>query len=163
MIHYQPEAEMMADRNRWTLPALPPVCAACAVEDDVDLWFSDEWRTEYVKHTLPRDLVIPAPHRAPTLEERFREQADKWERETKFISSVTKRINHPSYTAILGMREEPGIVRLLLRDLQENRRPWFWALSYITQSNPIQPEDAGKMDKMIAAWVKWGKAQGYLR
>lgn len=97
------------------------------------------------------------------LRERFLEQANKWEQETKFVSSVTKRVSHQSYTAILGMGREPGIVEILLHDLQTNRRPWFWALSYITESNPIKPEDAGKTDKMIAAWVGWGKEKGYIR
>ena len=95
-----------------------------------------------------------------SLEERFREQADKWERETRHVSSPTQKIMHPSYQAILGMGRE--VVPLLLRDLLQNRREWFWALSYITQANPINREDAGKMDKMIAAWVKWGKERGLL-
>jgi hypothetical protein len=67
---------------------------------------------------------------------------------------------HPSYQAILGMGDK--VVPLLLRDLQNKRRPWFWALSYLTTENPINPSDAGKIDKMIAAWVRWGKAKGLL-
>ncbi len=95
-----------------------------------------------------------------SLEERFREQADKWERETRHVSSPTQMMMHPSYHAILGMGKEA--VPLLLRDLQQNRRPWFWALSYLTHENPINPKDAGKMDTMIKAWVDWGKKKGLL-
>lgn len=94
------------------------------------------------------------------LEDRFREQAEKWERETKYLSSTTKRAMHPSYQTIIGMGHD--VVPLLLRDLQQNRRTWFWALSYITQENPINPADAGKMDKMIMAWVNWGRERGLL-
>ena len=94
------------------------------------------------------------------LEQRFREQADKWERETQHLSSPTQRIMHPSYQAILGMGRE--IVPILLRDLQQNRRAWFGALSYLTHENPIDPKDAGEMDKMIAAWVNWGKLKRLL-
>jgi len=108
---------------------------------------------------LRRARVVPDE---ASLEQRFIEQADKWENETKYISSVTKRVMHPSYQAILGMGRDPGIVPILLRDLQKNRRPWFTALSYITQHNPINPQDAGKMDKMISAWVNWGKDKGLL-
>jgi hypothetical protein len=47
-------------------------------------------------------------------------------------------------------------VALLIRDMQQNERPWFWALSYLTKENPISHSDSGKMKKMIASWVKWG-------
>lgn len=94
------------------------------------------------------------------LSERFHELADKWQRETKHISSITKRVLHPSYQTILGMGGD--VVPLLLRDLRDNRRPWFWALSHITQENPISPADAGRMDKMVAAWLLWGKKRGLL-
>ena len=99
-----------------------------------------------------------------TLAARFREQADKWESETSHLSSPSQRVMHPSYQAILGMGVEhkKKILHLLLNDLQQNRRAWFWALSYLAQDNPIKPSDAGKMDKMIQAWLAWGKAQGLL-
>jgi hypothetical protein len=102
-------------------------------------------------------LVSPLPER--TLEQRFREQADKWARETKHLSSPTQMMMHPSYQAILGMALENKreILRLLILDLQQHRNEWFWALSYLTQENPIKATDAGKMDRMIAAWVNWGR------
>lgn len=98
------------------------------------------------------------------LEQRFREQAEKWARETQHLSSPSQRATHPSYQAILGMGREhrDEVLRLLLRDLQENRRAWFWALSYLAEDNPIHPKDAGRMDKMVGAWVKWGKTKGLL-
>ena len=95
-----------------------------------------------------------------SLEEKFREQAEKWQRETKHLSSPTQKIMHPSYQAVLGMGNE--VVPFLLRDLAQNRGEWFWALSYLTQENPIKREDAGKMDKMIASWVSWGQERGLL-
>jgi hypothetical protein len=71
---------------------------------------------------------------------------------------------HPSYQAILGMAQENKreIIRLLLLDLQENRNEWFWALSYLTQDNPIKPSDAGKMDRMISTWLNWGRKNGFI-
>jgi hypothetical protein len=99
-----------------------------------------------------------------SLAERFREQAEKWQYETGHLSSPTQRMAHPSYLAILGMgaAHKDEILRLLLRDLETNRRAWFGALSYIAQDNPIQPSDAGKLDRMISAWLKWGKRKGLL-
>lgn len=98
------------------------------------------------------------------LAERFLEQAEKWDRETGHLSSPTQRIMHPSYQAILGMGREhrEEVIRLLLLDLQKNRRPWFWALSFLAQDNPVRAEEAGKIDKMIEAWVKWGKSRGLI-
>jgi len=93
------------------------------------------------------------------LEERFREQADKWQRETQHLSSPGQRMMHPSYQAIMGMANDnrDEVIDLLLRDMQQNRREWFWALSYLTHENPIDRKNAGKLDKMIEAWVRWGQ------
>ena len=105
--------------------------------------------------------AIPVEALRP-LAERFSEHADKWGRETEHLSSPTQIMMHPSYLAILGMAKEykNDIVRLMLNDLREHRRPWFWALSYLTEDNPIKPSDAGKLDKMIRSWVEWGKQKG---
>jgi hypothetical protein len=99
-----------------------------------------------------------------SLSDRFREQADKWARETRHLSSPTQMMSHPSYQAILGMASENKreVIRLLLGDLKQNRNEWFWALSYLTQSNPIKPADAGKMDRMIEAWVEWGREHNFI-
>lgn len=96
------------------------------------------------------------------LEARFKEQADKWSRETEHLSSPTQMMMHPSYQAILGMAvgHEKEVIRLMLLDLRDRRRPWFWALSYLTGDNPIKSSEAGRLDKMIRAWVEWGKLKG---
>jgi hypothetical protein len=96
-----------------------------------------------------------------TLEERFTEQAEKWDRETAHLSAPAQRFAHPSYLAILGMANDnrDEVIDLLLRDMQKNRREWFWALSYLTHENPIDRKDAGRLDKMIQAWVRWGQTQ----
>jgi hypothetical protein len=66
---------------------------------------------------------------------------------------------HPSYKAILGMGQEhkEELIDLLIQDMKDKRRQWFWALSYLAQVNPIKPEDAGRIDRMINAWVRWGE------
>jgi hypothetical protein len=66
---------------------------------------------------------------------------------------------HPSYQAIMGMASDnrDEVIDLMLRDMQQNRREWFWALSYLTHENPIERKDAGRLDKMIKAWVRWGQ------
>ena len=99
-----------------------------------------------------------------SLPERFRVQADKWARETQHLSSPAQMMSHPSYQAILGMAQENKreIIRLLLLDLQQNRNEWFWALSFLTQDNPIKASDAGNMDRMISAWLNWGRKNNFI-
>lgn len=94
----------------------------------------------------------------PTLAERFHREADKWDSETAFVSSTPKKVLHESYQKIMAMG--PDVVPLLLRDLQTNRRSWFWALRHLTQANPVPVEYQGNLDKMIASWVAWGKREG---
>jgi hypothetical protein len=114
-----------------------------------------------VEDTPPVTAHENALSETPTLEQRFHEQATRWGRETTHLSSPAQQMMHPSYQAILGMgNEKPReIVRLMIRDMQQHRRPWFWALSYFAQDNPVRQSDAGNMDRTIKAWVNWEKAQ----
>ena len=136
-----------------------------------------QWRLELIdsfarRRDLGTDLQILAEVLAGAqafeavdpLEEQFREQADKWDLETRHLSSPTQKMMHPSYQAILGMGQEhtEKVTRFLILDMQQHRRAWFWALSYLTRDNPINRADAGKMDKMISAWVEWGERKGIL-
>jgi hypothetical protein len=51
----------------------------------------------------------------------------------------------------------------ILKDLAENGPDdWFWALTAITDENPITQDIAGNMAAMTEAWLQWGKKAGYL-
>jgi|ERR1041385_5201999 hypothetical protein len=140
----------------------PPIRDTDWYEPEPTLDWHEREKPARTKLALIDEAVAKAfvlAHRS-AVEQRFREQADKWDRETKHLSSPTQKMMHPSHQAILGMGS--AVIPLLLRDLTQNRREWFWALSYLTQENPIPREDAGKMDKMISAWVNWGLKRGLL-
>jgi len=98
------------------------------------------------------------------LEVRFLGHAAKWERDTRFVSSMSDIVGHPSYKCIIAMGQEHrrDVLRLLLRDLRETERPWFTALALIAGTNPANPTDAGRVDKLTQAWIKWGKKEGLL-
>jgi hypothetical protein len=100
---------------------------------------------------------LPNTPRHP-LAERFKEQADKWERETAFLSATPMRVLHDSYQSIIAMG--PEVVPILLCDLQKTRRHWFWALRHLTNADPVPEKDKGNVDKMIGAWLEWGKREG---
>src|SRR5262249_42316731 len=72
-------------------------------------------------------------------EKKFQELAQKWRKETKHMSSLTKAILHPAYQRIIGMG--PVAIKFILRELEERPHHWFWALESITGDNPVQPED----------------------
>lgn len=94
-------------------------------------------------------------------EQRFNALAVVWKSETELDSKVSKRILHPAYQKIIGMGE-PAIP-FILKDLSENGpNDWFWALTAITDENPITKEIAGDMPAMTEAWLQWGKKAGYL-
>jgi hypothetical protein len=132
----------------------------------IDWYKRKKKTTDQLQLELIEEIVARAIATVPevSLEQRFREQADKWARETQHLSSPTQKAVHPSYQAILGMgiENKNEVVRFLLLDLEQNRRAWFWALSYLTGANPIGPDDAGRMDRMIGAWVSWGRQKGLL-
>jgi hypothetical protein len=122
-----------------------------------------EWIREFDEKEFPNETATSIASER-TLKERFFEQSDKWDSETAHLSSPAQRFLHPSYVAIMGMAQEnrDEIVRLLLQDMQANRREWFWALSYLTHENPIDLQDSGNLNKMIRAWGQWGRKKGLL-
>jgi hypothetical protein len=82
------------------------------------------------------------------------ELADRWKRETKFLSNVTAKSTHIAYQRIIGMG--PAAVPFIIRDLEDNGpNDWFWALHAITGENPITEDIAGNMVSMTEAWTKW--------
>lgn len=86
----------------------------------------------------------------------FAFHAEKWERETINMSSMTDMFNHPSYRAIVDLGHIA--VPMLLERLKSDPDYWFAALSSITGTDPVQPKDAGNLDRMAAAWLEWGQS-----
>lgn len=116
--------------------------------------------------TMLREIDKTAVTQA-SIEQRFREQSERWYQETAHLSSPLQKMMHLSYQAIIGMSSESPerkneIIRLMLQDLKQNRRDWFLALSYLTQENPISPRDCGKPDRMTRSWINWGERQGLI-
>lgn len=136
-------------------------------------WIADE-RAQLIRMLeslwlMPSDPTIYTLEEAnqPALAARFRELSDRWQHETAHMSSPLQRMMHQSYQTILGLTamndaDKTEIIRLMLRDLKENRRDWIVALGYLTGADPIDPLDAGKTDKNIQSWLSWGRAHGLI-
>ncbi len=84
---------------------------------------------------------------------RFGELANRWQRETVYLSSASRMAAHPAYKAIIAMGWEA--VPLLIARLRRKPDHWFIALEEITKAQPIPPESEGKVKRMAEAWVKW--------
>lgn len=123
--------------------------------DELNDWISGLDAKEFLK------IPVLAVAQEPTLQERFFEQTKKLRRETQHLSSPGQIMMHPSYQAILGMGNDHRneVIELMIADMAKNRTPWFWALSYLAQDNPVSQSDAGNTDKMIKAWVNWEKVR----
>jgi hypothetical protein len=101
----------------------------------------------------------PVGQPAESLLEKFQRLAAVWHRAVAHHSSSRVRDNHPAYREIIALGQD--VVPLLLRDLETERRHWFAALASITGANPVADEDAGDIPKMTAAWLRWGRENGY--
>lgn len=105
--------------------------------------------------SLAERLALARP-----LQEHFFELAKRWRTEVKTISSTTDRVLNSAYQDIIGMGE--SVLPLIFRELEMNGGHWFWALRHITQENPASPEDAGNVQKLTDAWLRWGREHHYL-
>jgi hypothetical protein len=83
---------------------------------------------------------------------------DVWEMDTKFCSSSTKILSHPSVTALIGMGYE--IIPLTLVAMKRNFH-LAYVLHKITGAWPVKDEHRGNGPKIIESWYNWAKKQGY--
>jgi hypothetical protein len=101
----------------------------------------------------------PATESAEDLARRFAALTAKWKQETLYSSKAKTIAAHPAYREVVAMGEKA--VPLILADLEKEANHWFMALYEITGSRPVAKEDAGIVEKMAAAWIAWGRQQGY--
>jgi hypothetical protein len=91
----------------------------------------------------------------------FEELAQTWYSKTKYLSVLKEKINNSYYRQIIGMGDK--IIPILLEKLQRNPQHWFTALADIARKrNPIKDEDKGNVQRMVEAWLNWGKQNSYI-
>lgn len=123
-------------------------------------------RVEFTALELPEgsevDVIVMLSDMAAKSEigERFHTLATRWYAETALLSSVSEMAMHPAYQEVIGLGR--NAVPFLLRELQQQPRHWFWALRAITGEDPVPPDQRGKIREMTAAWLQWGREQGYV-
>jgi hypothetical protein len=95
------------------------------------------------------------------VEREFRDLLPQWAELTAYRSNMGALRDHPVYHELVALCEPA--VPLILGELE--RKPsasWFGLLAAITGENPVPPELAGHVAAMAAAWLEWGRRQGYL-
>ena len=85
----------------------------------------------------------------------FETLARQWKDDTAGDSTGTAILMHPAHQRIVGMGR-PALP-LILEDMREQGGHWFAALHAISGENPIAPEEQGRILKMQAAWLEWGR------
>ena len=96
---------------------------------------------------------------APATAARFQDLAVAWQKATAHMSCSSDKVADPSFQAIVGMG--PAVIPMLLRELANKSGHWHRALQRITGVDPVPPADRGSLDKITAAWLRWGQEQGY--
>jgi hypothetical protein len=105
-------------------------------------------------------MSLPAlPETSESVEEKFTRLALVWDADTCYYSDTTRAVAHPAYQEIIGLG--PAVVPLLLRDMERTHQHWFEALRKITGADPVPSSVAGRIPKMVAAWLQWGRENGY--
>jgi hypothetical protein len=95
------------------------------------------------------------------LEMTFNRLSEAWKQQTSGYTSVASMVMHPAYLEIISYGEQ--MIPYILKDLQQKPSHWFIALKTLNKNHsPVNPEDAGNIKKMTAAWIAWGKANGKL-
>lgn len=86
---------------------------------------------------------------------------DDWRLGTGGLSNPHKRIEHPSYRAIVALGWP--VVRPILRSFVGNTDPEMWgpALREITGENPVPKAHAGNLRKVAKDWLAWGEERGF--
>jgi type I restriction enzyme M protein len=105
------------------------------------------------------NLVRAAAIESGDTEGAFQALAERWRRETGMVSSITKKINHPAYKKIIDLGEVA--VPLILNELRVRPAYWFSALESILKASPIPKGQKVTFAEAVAAWLNWGKENGY--
>ena len=94
-------------------------------------------------------------HAKALLSQRFNSLADRWECETRNLSSIDQIVLNDAYQKIIGMGA--AVTPLILERLRRKAGMWFPALRSITGVDPVSYEQRGDITAMRRAWLEWGR------
>jgi hypothetical protein len=93
------------------------------------------------------------------LSSRFRRLVQEWKAERDpYSSRPDEWAMCWSYQKIIAMG--PPVIPLILAELRTEPDHWFWALSALTEVDPVPPDKRGQFSEMTKAWLTWGEQHG---
>jgi hypothetical protein len=100
----------------------------------------------------------------PEVDDHFRALRDAWRLERRGISSTERMLLCPAYQRIigLGLGWKDQVIRLIMRELQEQPDFWFAALRALTGEDPVVESARGNVRKMSEAWLTWGRDRNFI-
>ena len=108
---------------------------------------------------LGRDKIV-VDSADDDLEMQFKKSARMAFKQFGASSDLTRLFYSIGYLEVIGLG--PRVVPLLLRDMRDDRRPWFFALSAITRADAAKNVNPGDIRGVIDAWLAWGKRRRFL-
>lgn len=91
-------------------------------------------------------------------ENKFWDLIRQWEYDSKYKSSTSQILSHPSVASVIQMG--PEVIPLVLKAMKENFHLTF-ILHKLTGEWPVKNEYAGNSAKIIECWRKWAQKHGY--
>ncbi len=107
------------------------------------------YQTRRIKSSVTNCTIVEL------LPERFKRLLSEWKMQAALLPSATAMAMLPSYQEIIGMGK-PALP-LILNELKDKPSHLFWALKAISGIDPVPPEDRGRINKMVEAWINWGR------
>jgi hypothetical protein len=104
--------------------------------------------------------VTPTTQSGAISKERFERLARDWKARSRYLSNPAQMAMLPEYQRIIGMGA--AAIPLILEELRSEPNQWFWALTAITDENPVEPTSAGDVTRMAQAWLDWGLRKGII-
>jgi hypothetical protein len=101
-----------------------------------------------------RDLKAQSERLRPE----FEALAEQWQRDTRHLSQIARKVLHPAYLRIIGMGEP--VVPLLLEALRDRPAYWFAALKATANFAPVTP--GSNPSAAREAWLQWGRSKGLI-
>jgi hypothetical protein len=92
------------------------------------------------------------------LRREFETLAGQWQRDTRHLSLIARKVLHPAYLRIIGMGEP--VVPLLLEALRDRPAHWFAALKATANLDPVAP--GSNPSAARASWLEWGRSKGLI-
>lgn len=116
-----------------------------------------EWLL-YVAHPVPARAAKRFSRSDDEVDSLFSSLAREWRESTAIESNLDRMILDSAYQRIIGLG--PQVLPHILKDLEETRDHWFWALMALVGEDKAAGQ--ASVGAAAEAWLAWGRTTGLL-